>query len=111
MNPYEPPRGSGCFSVCRLVAPTTDKSFHGSRLATDLVDYHLVDGCSGLRICFLLGGWTYDDGTGWSFPPNGLGGFTCHSNVHSDACTTSGSLNLPDIILRYLLILNEGCIT
>ena len=30
---------------------------------TDLVDYHLVDGCSGLRICFLLGGWILDAGT------------------------------------------------
>ena len=92
--------------------PSSTSSYDvGSRLATDLVDYHLVDGCSGLRICFLLGGWILDDGTNWSFSPNNLGGFTCHSNVHSDACATSGSLNLPDIILRYLLILNEGCIT
>ena len=31
------------------------------------------------------------------------------SSFHSSS--TVGSLNLPDIILRYLLILNEGCMT
>ena len=40
-----------------------------------------------------------------------VGLYTSNEWPSSSSYSDVGSLNLPDIILRYLMILNEGCIT
>ena len=52
-----------------------------------------------------------DHSPSWGLPPvmSGTGVFFA-AFVGWEVYAFSGSLNLPDIILRYLLILNEGCV-
>lgn len=86
-------------------------------------DYHLYTWYSSVVYQVGFGcGFNQSPDIGPYNAPSGSHDLPCHNHPGvffwcaetysgNQAVHVVGSLNLPDIILRYLLILNEGCIT